>query len=83
MLRDLEAQKLVSVLAISTLMTGTRKEALVLERVSYIYYPVQFKKNTNKTQVQALIDSRSEVNAMTPAYVSKLGLKVYFIDIGT
>ena len=42
-------------------MIGTREEAL--ERVSYIHYPVQFK-GTNETQVQALIDSRSEINAI-------------------
>ena len=43
-------------------MTGARKE--VLEHVFYICYPVRFKKNTNKTQMQALIDSGSEINAI-------------------
>ena len=50
-------------------MTGTRKEAL--ERVPRIHYPIQFK-SLNETQVQALIDLDSEVNAITPAYASKL-----------
>ena len=52
-------------------MAGARKEAL--KRVPYIYYPVQFE-GTNETQIQALIDSGSEVNAMTQAYTSRLGL---------
>ena len=47
---------------------------LPLERVPCIHYPVQFRKDQAK--VQTLIDSGSEVNAMTPAYASKLGLKV-------
>ena len=56
-----EVKKLVSVLATFTSMTGAREEAL--ECIFCIHYPVQFK-NMNKTQVQALIDSESEVNAI-------------------
>ena len=63
-------------------MTNTRDKILVLERISCIYYPVQFKKNTNGTQVQALIDYRTEVNVMAMAYASKLGLKVYPTNVG-
>ena len=36
------------------LMTGAREEALKV--IPYVHYPIQFKKDTNKTQVQALID---------------------------
>ena len=53
-------------------MTGLRKKAL--ERVFYIQYPVQFKKDT--LEVQSLIDSGSEINARAPAYIKKLGLQV-------
>ena len=60
-------------------MAGARKEAL--ERIPYIHYPVQFD-GTNKTQVQALIDSGGEVNAMTPAYTSTLGLRARHTNIG-
>ena len=35
-----------------------------------------------KKEVQALIDSGSEVNAMTLVYTSKLGLKIYHNNIG-
>ncbi len=45
-----------------------------LEHVKCIHYPVRFKKN--QAEVQALINSGSEVNAMAPAYAAKLGLKV-------
>ena len=73
------AKKLISVLATSTLMTGTREE--VLECVSCIHYPVQFK-NTDKAPVQALIDSRSEVNAIYPSFVKQLDLLIRLTDVG-
>ena len=66
------AKKLVSVLATSTSVTDARKEAL--EHVSYIHYPIQFKKN--KTQVQALVGSGSEVNAMHSFFAKQLGLLI-------
>ena len=75
----LEVKKLVSFLAISTSMTGAREEAL--ERVPCIYYPVQFK-GTNETQVQALIDSGSKVNAIHPSFAKQLGLPIRLIDFG-
>ena len=59
-------------------MTDAREEVLVLEHVPCIYYPIWFKKK----DVQDLIDSGSEVNAMTLVYASKLDLKVYYTDVG-
>ena len=60
-------------------MTETSKEDDVsLQRVPCVHYPIRFKKK----EVQALIDSGSEVNAMSPAYASKLGLKVHHTDVG-
>lgn len=52
---------------------------LLLERVSYIYYLVQFWKD--QAEIQVLIDSKSEINTITPAYVSKLDLKVQATNI--
>ena len=75
----LEAKKLVSVLTTSTLITGARKEAL--ECVFYIYYRIQFKKN--KTQVQALINLESEVNASYLSFTKQLSLPIRPIDVGT
>lgn len=43
---------------------ASKKNNVVLIKVFCIYYPIRFKKN----EIQALIDSGSEVNAMTPAY---------------
>ncbi len=57
-----QAKKLVAVLATSTSMTDKKTEEL--ERVSYIQYPVTF-----KDQTEALLDSRSEVNAISQAFV--------------
>ena len=79
-----QAKKLVSVSATSLLVTGAGREALkvrVLNRVPYICYPVQFRKDKGK-DVLALLNSTNEVNAMTPAYVAYLGLKVRMTDIG-
>lgn len=59
-------------------MTETSKENnMALRRVLYIYYLVQFKKK----EIQALIDIGSEVNAMTSAYTSTLGLQARHINV--
>ena len=54
----------------------------VLDRVPCICYPVQFRKDKGK-DILALLDSGSEVNVMTPAYTSHLGLKMRITDVGT
>ena len=79
-----QAKKLVSVLATSSLVIGASKEApkvRVFDTVSCIRYPVQFPKDKGK-DVLALLDSGNELNAMTPAYVAHLGLKVRVTDVG-
>ena len=78
-----QAIKLVSVSATSASVTGASKQAweVILDRVPCIYYPVQFRKDKGAT-IQALIDSGSEVNAMTPAYAKQLGLQVRRTDVG-
>ena len=79
----LYAKKLVLVLAISTLVTDTKKaqKLRVLNRVFCICYLVQFQKDKSK-DVLALFDSGSQVNAMIPAYVVQLGLKVGKTNVG-
>ena len=59
-------------------MTGVSMGVEQLERVPSIQYPVQFKGHTT---VQALLDSGSEVNVMTSAYVAVLGLRVCSTDV--
>ena len=60
-------------------MTETsKKDDMALQRVSCIHYLIWFKKK----EVQALIDSSSEVNAMILAYVLRLGLRVYHTNVG-
>ena len=58
-------------------MTETSKDAhkMILDRVPCIHYPMQFRKNKGAT-IQALIDSGSKVNTMTPAYAKKPSLQV-------
>ncbi len=50
---------------------GELEELKELERVPCIRYPVTF-----KDQIEALLDSRSEVNVISPAFGQKLGLKI-------
>ena len=72
-------KKLVLVSAASSSMTETSKEDdVALQKVPCVYYRIRFKKK----EVQALIDSGSEVNAMSLAYTSNLGLKVRHTDVG-
>ena len=77
MSRILEIKTLISVLAISMLMTDLRKEAL--KCISYIYYQVQFKKNT--IEIWALMNLGIEINAIAPVYIKKLGLWVQKTDV--
>ena len=59
------------------LMTCIKKDLKmrVLDRVPCICYPVQFQKDKSR-DVLALLNSRSKINAMTPAYTAQLGLKI-------
>ncbi len=59
--------------------TPLPEPTLPLERVPCIDYPVRFKKD--QAEVQALINSGSEVNAMVPAYTAKLGFKIRPTDV--
>ena len=65
-------------------MTGASREApkvRVLDRVFCICYPIQFRKDKSK-DVLALLDFKSEVNAMTLVYAAHLGLKVRVTNVG-
>lgn len=57
-------------------MTGAKKEdAIVLERVVYIHYAVQFRKRS-KEVTRALINPSSEVNAINATYAKQLYLQI-------
>ena len=74
-------KKLTSASTTFLLMAGASIEdnPLALDWVPCICYPIRFKKN--EVQVQALLNSDSEVNAITLEYASKLGLKVCPTDV--
>lgn len=55
-------------------MTNARKKDVVLNHIPYIHYPLCLRKD--KKKMLGLINLRNEVNVITPAYASKLGLKV-------
>ena len=83
MFQATKVKKLVPILATSASVTEASKEAqeVILDRVPCIHYPVQFRKDKGAT-IQALIDSNSKVNAMTPAYAKQLGLQIWRTDVG-
>ena len=54
-------------------------KAVVLEKIQCIHYPLCFRKSS--ADVEALLDLGSEVNAMTPAFASRLGLKTCHTDV--
>ena len=76
-----QAKKLVSVMSTSASVTGANKKTqeVILDRVPYIHYPVQFRKY--KEVIRALIGSGSKVNAIALAYASKLGLWIQVTDV--
>ena len=65
----LKSQKLVAVLATFTLVTKKKEEEL--KWIPCIWYPVTF-----KNQTETLLDSKSEVNAMSQAFAYQLSLKI-------
>lgn len=50
---------------------ASKKDDVILEKVSCIYYPIWFKKD----KIRVLIYSGNKVNAITPIHISKLGFK--------
>ena len=65
-------------------MTDTSKEA-TLEQVPCIWYPIWFRQKNDEDEdkdVRALIDSGNEINAIHPAYATKLGLRARKINVG-
>ena len=76
------AKKLVSISAtFLSVIEVSKKKNLFLEWMPCIYYLLRFYKDT--VGVRALIDWGIEVNAMSPMYASKLGLKVHHTDVET
>ena len=65
------------VLATSVSKTDGSEEVV---KVPCIHYPVHFQED--QEQVRALLDNGSKVNAMSPAYVEKLGLKTRTTNVG-
>ena len=71
------SKKLALVSATSVpVIEASGKEVVV--RVSCIHYPIRFQEE----QVRALLNSGSEVNAMSPAYAEMLGLKTWKTNVG-
>ena len=61
-------------------MTDGGEEVVV--RVLCIHYPIRFQEDQGQEQIRALLDSGSEVNAMSSTYAEKLGLKTWKTNVG-
>lgn len=59
---------------------STKNNPLVVDWIFYIHYLIWFEKNE---QIQALINSNNEVNAITLTYVAKLSLKIRHTNVET
>ncbi len=68
----------MAVLATSTSTTDKKTEK-ELERVLCIWYSVTYK---DQDQTETLLDSGSEVNAMSQAFAQQLGLKIRKTNVG-
>ena len=70
------SKKLALVLATSVPVTEASDKEVV--RVPCIHYPVRFQEE----QIRALLDSGSKVNAISPIYAKRLGLKTWKTNVG-
>ena len=62
------------------MIKASKKDVVALDLIYFIFYPILFKKN--KVLFQFLFDFSSEVNTITLGYALKLGLKVFFTNVG-
>lgn len=68
------AKKLILVSIIFVpVIDASKKDKMVLARVPYIYYLLQFQRN-NYNKMRALKNFSSKVNKMIPIYASKLDI---------
>ena len=58
---------------------NTKDLKVILKQIPCIHNLGKFRKD--KEIVQVLIDSGSEINAMTPVYAIVIGLKVWFTTV--
>lgn len=64
-------------------MIGTKREdVIVLKKVLCIHHLVQFVTG-GKEVIRLLINSSSEINAITPAYAKELGLQICQTNVGS
>lgn len=59
---------------------ASKKKKVALAQILYIYYLFRFRKN-DKNKIWALINFGSKGNAITPAYILKLGLQIRQTDV--
>ena len=60
-------------------MAGVKKKAVLLKIVLCIYYLLQFWKYS--ADIEALLDSKSEVNTMILIFTLKLSFKICFTNV--
>lgn len=62
-------------------MKKIKQEMKNLDLITYNYYFILFKKDRNKIEIMALINSKNKVNKINPIYAMKLGLQIPETDI--
>lgn len=59
------------------MVRNSKDHDMQLAKIPYNHFLVCF----NKNELGALINSENKVNVITPIYVSKIGIQVYYINI--
>ena len=68
-------------MATSVSMNDNSSKEVVLERIPYIHYPVRFLEGQGQEQIKVLLDSGNKINAMSLAYVERLGFKIWKTNV--
>lgn len=72
--------------ATSVLVTNNDEKVV---KLFYIYYPIQFQAGKwqkcqgqeSQEQIKALLKNGSKINAMSPAYLTRLGFRTWKINV--
>lgn len=57
----------------------SKKDVITLAKILYIYYLLHFSKDVNKIKI--LLNLNNKIKTMILVYISKLGLRIYYINV--
>lgn len=77
-----KTKKLAAILTTFASITSTRgKDVIVLDRMPYIYYLVQFRMR-RKEVIKPFIDPCSKINAISSDYAKQLSIQIWQTNVG-